>query len=84
MVQRSMNHLILFLAGRTQHLSDNKCYFKCPEVSEKKKFLAPFPINVHTSYFDAVDLKVDRVRIKTTSKRQLLGDLAHVCFTIYF
>ena len=29
--------LILFLAGRTQHLSDNKCYFKCPEASEKKK-----------------------------------------------
>ena len=39
--------LMLFLAGRTQHLSDNNCNFKCPETSEKRiEFLAPFPINV--------------------------------------
>ena len=39
--------LVLFLAWRTQHPSDKKRYFKCPETSEKRmKFLAPFPINV--------------------------------------
>ena len=38
---------MLFLAGRTQHLFDNNCNFKCPETSEKRiEFLAPFPINV--------------------------------------
>ena len=52
--------LMLFLAGRTQHLFDNNFYFKCPETSEKRiEFLAPLPINVQLRIRNLLFLSFD-------------------------
>ena len=52
--------LMLFLAGRTQHLFDNNCYFKCPETSKKRiEFLAPLPINVQLRIRNLLFLSFD-------------------------